>query len=60
MAAEINGYPPGTVSHLYCTTDGGFTLPMLFELVTLLQEHVEVVSANQLVDLARQRSKLSR
>ena len=56
MAQEISNYPKGTVSHLYCTTDGGFTLGMLFDMVPLLEEHVEVVSANQLVDLAQQRS----
>ena len=58
MAHEISTYPRGTVSHLYCTTDGGFTLSMLFEMVPQLEDHVEVVSANQLVDLAKQRSSL--
>jgi hypothetical protein len=58
LAASINGFPRGTIESYYCTTDGGFHLDDLFDLVALLGEHVEVVTAEQLVDLARQRSNV--
>lgn len=58
QAATVNGWAKGTVDSFYCTTDGGFHLDDLFDLVALLEEHVEVVTAEQLVDLARQRSNV--
>jgi hypothetical protein len=54
MAARLNGFPPGTVSHIYMTSDGGATLQDFFHLVPLLQEHVRVVDPDSLVDLALQ------
>ena len=33
MAAEINGYDRGSVSHLYLTSDGGMNLPTLYKMV---------------------------
>lgn len=57
MAAKINGYAPGTVTHLYTTTDGGWHLPMLDEMVAHLDEHVEVVNHNVLIDFALQRGE---
>merc|ERR1711968_407280 len=35
MAAEINGYPPGTVSHLYLTSDGGMNLPTIYTMLDM-------------------------
>jgi hypothetical protein len=55
MAAEVNGYKSGTVTGFYLTTDGGFTIQNLFDLVAQLLEHVQVVTGSQLVDMARQR-----
>lgn len=54
-AAEINGYAPGTVTHLYLTSDGGMNMDTLNKMVGLLGEHVEVVNHNNLVDFALQR-----
>jgi hypothetical protein len=52
MAAEINGYAPGTVTHLYCTSDGGFDLQDLTALVALMGEQVEIVDSFQLTEAA--------
>ena len=52
MADEISGYPPGTVTALYTTSDGGFQLADLMAMVDLLKEHVEVVNQNVIVDMA--------
>ena len=49
LADEINNYPPGTVTHIYTTSDGGFHLNQLNELNTYLEEHVSVVNPNELV-----------
>ena len=43
MAAEINSYSAGSVSHLYLTSDGGMNLPTLYKMVGLLGGHVKVV-----------------
>merc|ERR1719362_682411 len=51
MAAEVNGYPQGTLSAVYVTSDGGARLEDLFDLVKELGEHVEVVDHETLVDL---------
>ena len=58
LAEEINAGMLGSIASIYCTTDGGFTLDDLYELVPNLAKHVEVVSADQLIDLARQRSNV--
>lgn len=52
MAAELNRYPKGTVSHIYLTSDGGATLGDLYDLVALLDEHVAVVPAGVATDMA--------
>merc|ERR1712087_846235 len=51
MAEEINHYPKGTVTQTYITSDGGGNLDMIYEVVSLLKEHVQIVSPTQLVDL---------
>ena len=38
MAAEINGYPKGTVSHVYTTSDGGFNYGQLVAMEAALRE----------------------
>jgi hypothetical protein len=57
MAKEINGYRKGTVTHIYTTSDGGFSLSTLYEMVSKLGDHVEIVDSFQLASLALQRSK---
>lgn len=52
MAAEINGYKKGSVGHLYLTSDGGFTIQNLYDMVALLDDHVEVVNFNTLSQMA--------
>ena len=57
MAAEINGYEPGSVAHLYLTSDGGMNLPTLSTMVGMLDpERVKVVNHEELTEMARQRS----
>ena len=56
MAAEITSYPPGTVTHLYLTSDGGLNLEMLYRMIDLLGDHVKVVNHEELTEMARQRS----
>jgi hypothetical protein len=52
MAAEINGYPPGTVTYIYLTSDGGADLDALYDLVPYLNEHVKIVSHEVLIHMA--------
>lgn len=52
MADEVNSYPPGTVTQIYLTSDGGGNLDMLYSLVSLLNEHVEVVNHKALAQMA--------
>ena len=56
MAAEISGYTPGTVSHLYLTSDGGMNLGVLDTMVGMLADHVKIVNHEELAEMARQRS----
>jgi hypothetical protein len=46
MAKEINGYPKGTVTAIYLTSDGGGNLEDINELVNLLNANVVVVGNN--------------
>eukprot|EP00854_Cymbomonas_tetramitiformis_P005561 gene5561-6746_t len=55
LAAEINGYPKGTVSHIYVTSDGGGNLGDIYDMVAALDEHVEVSNHEMLVQAALQR-----
>ena len=55
MASEVNGYPKGTVSHIYTTSDGGFDLKQFQEMVGHLADHVELVSPNEISMRALQR-----
>lgn len=54
MAAFINSWPPGTISHIYMTSDGGAQLQDFVDLVPLLAEHVSVVDPDALSSLALQ------
>ena len=57
MAAEINGYEPGSVAHLYLTSDGGMNLSTLSTMVGMLDpDRVKVVNHEELTEMARQRS----
>ena len=55
MASEVNGYPKGTVSHIYTTSNGRFDLKQFQEMVGYLADHVELVSPNELSMRALQR-----
>jgi hypothetical protein len=53
MADELAGYPPGTVSWVYMTSDGGLTLENAFLAVAdLLPDRVELVSTDTAAALA--------
>lgn len=53
MAKELAGYPRGTVTAIYMTSDGGLNLNnSVMELVKILPEHVQLVSADTAVRLA--------
>jgi hypothetical protein len=56
MAFEINTlYPHGTIAYIYITSDGGAGLEMIYDLVKILESHVQVVDHETLINLARQR-----
>ena len=46
MAAQINGYAPGSVTAVYLTSDGGGNLEDIDQLVNAFDEHVEVVGTS--------------
>jgi hypothetical protein len=53
MADEIGGYPKGTVTWVYMTSDGGLTLENSFLALTkLLPPHVKLVSTDTAAKLA--------
>jgi hypothetical protein len=53
MASELGGYPPGTITWVYMTSDGGLSLKNSFmELVKILPSHVQLVSADTAARLA--------
>lgn len=53
MADELAGYPKGTVSWVYMTSDGGLTLQNSFlALAKLLPPHVQLVSTDTAAKLA--------
>ena len=53
MAEELGGYPKGTVTWVYMTSDGGLNLDNSFlAMAKLLPEHVKLVSADSAVKLA--------
>ncbi len=53
MAAELEGYPPGTVTWVYMTSDGGLSLENSFmALERLLPERVQLVGADTAARLA--------
>lgn len=55
MAAELNGHPRGTITHLYVTSDGGASLDLIDAMVRQLDGHVRVVNHRALADLALER-----
>lgn len=53
MSEEISGYPKGTVTTIYTTSDGGLSLQnSVLTLIDLLPEHVQFVSADTAARLA--------
>lgn len=61
LAEELGGYPPGTVTWVYMTSDGGLDLDNSFNVLAgILPSHVRLVNADTAVRLvleARLRSK---
>ena len=57
MAAELSNYPHGTVSHVYTTSDGGFSFQQLLEMKASLADHVRLVSSNEVGLRALQRER---
>ncbi len=58
MADEITGYPPGTVTWVYMTSDGGLSLDnAFFPLTKLLPANVQLVSTDTAAKLALAASK---
>ena len=55
MAAEISGYPKGTVSNIYVTSDGGANLDLVYDMMAGVQEHVRFVNAETITRLALER-----
>ena len=57
-ASQINGYPKGTTTHIYLTSDGGGNLQDLYDLVAAFDDHVladmalgQVASMEQVVSV---------
>ncbi|GMH79467.1 hypothetical protein TrLO_g4052 [Triparma laevis f. longispina] len=55
MARRINLAPKGTLRHIYLTSDGGASIDSLYSMVDYLEDHVKIVSADALIDLAIQK-----
>jgi len=56
MAEQIESYPPGTITWVYMTSDGGLSLENSFdELVPLLPSRVQLVSTDTAAKLALER-----
>jgi hypothetical protein len=55
MADRLGALPPGTVTWVYMTSDGGLSLENSYQaLLPLLPAHVTLVSADAAADLALQ------
>jgi len=52
MAEEIHAYPPGTVAAIYLTSDGGGSLDDFYDLASLLDERIELLSDAPLAKMA--------
>lgn len=52
MADEVNGYPPGTATQIYVTSDGGASFDTIASLVPLLGEHVQLVDDQAIAAMA--------
>lgn len=52
MAKKINSFKKGTVAAFYTTSDGGLDFDLVYGMVQLLDEHVEIVNHNGLVEMA--------
>jgi hypothetical protein len=59
MAEELVGYPPGTVTAIYLTSDGGLSLDnSVYPLIDLLPDTVQLVSSDAAAKLALEASGL--
>ena len=52
MASEISGFERGSVAAIYLTSDGGADLNDVYDMVALLDPHVEVLGPERLADMA--------
>lgn len=60
FAARLNAFPPGSVSPIYMTSDGGARLQDFYDLVPHLAPHVQVVDYHALIDVALQSHRARR
>eukprot|EP00939_MAST-03C_sp_MAST-3C-sp1_P000953 g953.t1 len=59
MAAKISAYRQGTVEAIYVTSDGGANLDLIYDMIGLLEDHVELVGSEALVEMALQAARQS-
>ncbi len=52
MADSLNELSKGSVTNIYLTSDGGANLQDLYDMVALLEEHVQLVDQNTAVKFA--------
>jgi hypothetical protein len=52
LADEIGGYPRGTVTYIYLTSDGGLSFNDIAKLAELIPDHVELVNTEMATSLA--------
>jgi hypothetical protein len=57
MAKNINSLEKGTITHVYLTSDGDNSIDSFYNLAALLDEHVVLVNADTLTELALQRGR---
>ena len=58
MAASLNDLPKGSVTNIYLTSDGEANLQDVYDMVALLDDHVELVNQNTIADFAIQSTAL--
>jgi len=52
QAAALNELAKGSITNIYLTSDGGANLQDIYDMVALLEEHVELVNQNKAVEFA--------
>jgi hypothetical protein len=54
QAKVLNSLPKGSLTWIYVTSDGGANLQMLYDMIPLLDDHVQVTDPETLIHLAFQ------